>query len=166
MRWKSDNTNYWQANRPAYIPFVYPVHNFKNIYNIFQTRKRFELPPVIGILSKGCVVNFNNIAELQEFESTMVLRKAHKLSPTAIHPKAFKKRLQNYSMQCLTKQLYKHYNSMLHMMLNSWSQSGTKLHYSSRQLTNHGTSWTWSSNGKHMRDITPNPDSFRHKTGK
>ena len=71
------------TGQPIYLIFD-PVHDVKNVYNNFQSRKLFECPIMNGNLPNGCVANFHHIVELYNMESTMALKKAHRLSPAAL----------------------------------------------------------------------------------
>ena len=51
------------TGQPIYLLFD-PVHDFKNIYNNFQSKKVFELS-LFGVLPEGCVANFKHLADLK-----------------------------------------------------------------------------------------------------
>ena len=78
------------TNQPIYLLFD-PVHNFKNIYNNFQTRKILKCPPIPPLAPKGIHANFHHVKELHQLESSLPLRKAHKLSSKVIDPKSIEK---------------------------------------------------------------------------
>jgi len=78
------------TGQPIYLIFD-PVHDLKNVYNNFQSRKLFECPIMNRNLPNGCVANFHHIVELYNMESTMALKKAHRLSPAALQPKNIEK---------------------------------------------------------------------------
>src|SRR6218665_1572506 len=78
------------TGQPIFLIFD-PVHGFKNIYNNFQSRKVFECPPKPQNLPNGCVAKFSDIVDLYNLEATMTLKKAHKLTATALYPKSIEK---------------------------------------------------------------------------
>jgi len=78
------------TNQPIFLLFD-PVHSIKNVYNNFQSRKVFECPPMERNLPTGCCANFNDITELYKKESTMALKKAHRLTPSSLDPKSIEK---------------------------------------------------------------------------
>jgi hypothetical protein len=81
------------TGKPIYLIFD-PVHDIKNVYNNFQSRKRFQCPSMISShenLPNGCIANFHHIVQLFNLEMTMPLKKAHRLSPTVIEPKSIEK---------------------------------------------------------------------------
>jgi len=78
------------TGQPIFLIFD-PVHTIKNVYNNFQRRRIFECPPMVRNLPDGCSANFQHIADLYNKESSMSLKKAHKLSPAALNPKSIEK---------------------------------------------------------------------------
>ena len=76
--------------QPIFLLFD-PVHNMKNLYNNFQSRKTFECPSMPNNLPEGCYAKFADIAELHELESTMPLKKAYSLRPSTLDPKSIEK---------------------------------------------------------------------------
>ena len=78
------------TQQPIFLVFD-PVHTIKNIYNNFQSRKIFACPQMEHNLPTGCSANFQHIAELFSLESTMALKKAHRLTSATLHPKSIKK---------------------------------------------------------------------------
>ena len=68
-----------------------PVHNIKNIYNNFQSRKLFECPSSDRHLPEGCKALFQDIVDLYNMESVMSLKKAHKLNPSTLAPRSIEK---------------------------------------------------------------------------
>lgn len=78
------------TGQPLFLIFD-PVHNLKNIYNNFQSRKLFECPALPDTLPNGCTARFGDIVELYNHESGMSLRKAFNLSSTVISPKSIEK---------------------------------------------------------------------------
>jgi hypothetical protein len=78
------------TGQPVYLIFD-PVHDIKNVYNNFQSRKLFQCPPMIRNLPDGCTANFHHLVELFNLELTMPLKKAHRLSPTVLAPKNIEK---------------------------------------------------------------------------
>lgn len=71
------------SNQPIYLLFD-PVHTLKNIYNNFQKKRLFKCPAFGPNLQNGCVANFEHIVDLHYMESSMPLRKAHKLTSTVL----------------------------------------------------------------------------------
>ena len=78
------------TGQPVFLIFD-PVHDLKNVYNNFQSRKIFNCPPMISMLDNECSANFNHIVELYNFELTMSLRKAHKIGLSTLDPKSIEK---------------------------------------------------------------------------
>lgn len=78
------------TGQPIFLIFD-PVHSLKNVYNNFQRREVFECPPMERNLPHGCSANFRHIAELYGIESTMSLKKAHRLTPAALNPRNIEK---------------------------------------------------------------------------
>ena len=78
------------SGQPIFLLFD-PVHNLKNIYNNFQSRKSFDCPSMGNNLPEGCLAKFADVVELHELESTMALKKAHTLTVSALHPKSVEK---------------------------------------------------------------------------
>jgi hypothetical protein len=78
------------TGQPIFLIFD-PVHDFKNVYNNFQSRKLFECPVFDRYLPDGCKADFNHIVELFNLEATSALKKAHKLSPSVLNPKSIEK---------------------------------------------------------------------------
>ena len=78
------------TGQPIFLIFD-PVHDLKNVYNNFQSRKAFECPTMDGNLPEGCVTLFQHIVDLYNLESTMSLKKAHRLTPAALQPKSIEK---------------------------------------------------------------------------
>jgi hypothetical protein len=73
-----------EPNQPLFL-LLDPVHNIKNIYNNFQRRGIFHLPPFHPNESPF-VANFAHIKQLYAHESGMELRIARKVSPTLLNP--------------------------------------------------------------------------------
>ena len=78
------------TGQPIFLLFD-PVHDIKNLYNNFQSRKIFECPTLDRNLPNGCVANFKDIVDLHGLEASMSLRKAHRLSPAVLEPKSIEK---------------------------------------------------------------------------
>jgi len=78
------------SQQPIFL-ILDPVHTIKNVYNNFQGRKVFECPPMERNLPNGCSANFNHVVELFNMESTMALKKAHRLTPATLNPKSIEK---------------------------------------------------------------------------
>ena len=78
------------TSQPIFLIFD-PVHTIKNVYNNFQSRKIFECPAMQRNLPHGCSADFNHVRQLYHKESTMALKKAHKLSPATLDPKSIEK---------------------------------------------------------------------------
>jgi hypothetical protein len=68
-----------------------PIHDLKNVYNNFQSRKLFHCPQMTLNLPNGCTANFQHIVDLFNMESTMSLKKGHRLTPAALEPKSIEK---------------------------------------------------------------------------
>ena len=79
-----------ETNRPLFLLFD-PVHDIKNVYNNFQSRKVFQCPPFERNLPSGCCANFQHVTELYKLEEFASLKKAHKLSPSVLEPKGIEK---------------------------------------------------------------------------
>jgi len=79
-----------ETGQPIYLIFD-PVHDLKNLYNNFQSRKVFHCPPMPPTLPTGCTAQFHHIVELHTMESGMLLKKAHRLTPATIKPKSIEK---------------------------------------------------------------------------
>ena len=78
------------TGQPVFLIFD-PVHTLKNVYNNLQRREVFECPRMERNLPHGCSANFRHIAELYRMESTMSLKKAHRLTPAALNPRNIEK---------------------------------------------------------------------------
>jgi len=78
------------TGQPMFLIFD-PVHTIKNVYNNFQRRKVFQCPSLAHNLSDGCSADFNHVVALYTHESTMALKKAHKLSPATLNPRSIEK---------------------------------------------------------------------------
>jgi len=78
------------TGQPVFLIFD-PVHTLKNLYKNFQRREIFECPPMERNLPYGCSANFRHIAELYRIESTMSLKKAHRLTPATLNPRNIEK---------------------------------------------------------------------------
>jgi len=78
------------TGQPVFLLFD-PVHTLKNVYNNFQRREVFECPLMERNLPHGCTANFRHIAELYNMESTLSLKKAHKLGPATLNPRNIEK---------------------------------------------------------------------------
>ena len=57
----------------------------------FSGRKSFICPPIEPSLPEGCTANFQDIMDLYNYEATMPLKKAHRLSAAALDPKNIEK---------------------------------------------------------------------------
>jgi hypothetical protein len=79
-----------QTNQPLFLIFD-PVHDLKNLYNNFQSRKTFHCPPFEANLPNGCHADFNHIVQLFNHEASFALKKAHKLSPSVLNPSSIEK---------------------------------------------------------------------------
>ena len=78
------------TGQPLYLIFD-PVHDIKNVYNNFQSRKNFECPEMALNLPFGCTANFQHVVDLFNLESNMTLKQAHRLTPAALKPKSIEK---------------------------------------------------------------------------
>jgi hypothetical protein len=76
--------------QPIYLIFD-PVHDIKNAYNNFNSRKRLECPAMNANSQDGCVAYFQHIVELYNLESSLSLKKAHMLSPAVLQPECIEK---------------------------------------------------------------------------
>ncbi len=79
-----------KTGQPIFLIFD-PVHNLKNVYNNFQSRKVFNCPTFGQNLPDGCTANFNHVIELFNLEATAVLKKSNKLSTAVLYPKSIEK---------------------------------------------------------------------------
>jgi len=78
------------TGQPIFLIFD-PVHDLKNVYNNFQSRKIFDCPPLTTDLPHGCSANFKDIVDLHNLEATLSLKKAHRLNQSVLHPKSIEK---------------------------------------------------------------------------
>ena len=78
------------TGQPIFLIFD-PVHDLKNVYNNFQSRKLFECPTMTSNLPTGCTAHFQHVIDLYNLESAMSLKKAHRLSSAALQPKSIEK---------------------------------------------------------------------------
>jgi len=78
------------TSQPIFLIFD-PVHTIKNVYNNFQSRKIFECPAMQRNLPHGCSADFNHVCQLHHKESTITLKKAHKLSQATLDLKSMEK---------------------------------------------------------------------------
>jgi hypothetical protein len=78
------------TGEPIFLIFD-PVHDLKNVYNNFQSRKLFECPTFNRNLEEGCKADYNHIVELFNLEASAALKKAHKLSQSVLYPKSIEK---------------------------------------------------------------------------
>jgi len=78
------------TGQPVFLIFD-PVHTMKNVYNNFQSRKQFECPAMALNLPNGCTADFSHIVDLFQLESTMSLKKAHRLTPATLQPRSIEK---------------------------------------------------------------------------
>ena len=78
------------TEQPIFLIFD-PVHDIKNVYNNFHSRSVFVCPPMDRNLPTGCTAKFQHLVDLHSLESTMSLRKAHKLNPSVLDPKSIEK---------------------------------------------------------------------------
>jgi len=78
------------TGQPMFLIFD-PVHTIKNVYNNFQGQKVFECLPMDCNLPAGCTADFSHIVQLSGMESTMSLKKAHRLTPITLQPRSIKK---------------------------------------------------------------------------
>jgi len=78
------------TGQPIFLIFD-PVHDLKNVYNNFQSRKLFECPAMTSNLPTGCTAHFQHVIDLYNLESAMSLKKAHRLSSAALQPKSIEK---------------------------------------------------------------------------
>ena len=78
------------TKQPIFLIFD-PVHDIKNLYNNFQSRKVFSCPPFGQNLLDGCHASFQHIVDLYNMEASLSLKKAHKLTPSALAPKSIEK---------------------------------------------------------------------------
>ena len=69
---KGDLTTYITdsvTRQPIYLLFD-PVHDLKNVYNNFQSRKEFKCPLMSRNLPAGCHAQFQHIEELYNLKPT------------------------------------------------------------------------------------------------
>ena len=78
------------TGQPIYL-ILDPVHDLKNVYNSFCSRRVFECPPMDRNLPDKCVAKFDHIVGLYNTESTMSLKKAHRLTSATLAPKNMEK---------------------------------------------------------------------------
>ena len=75
------------TGQPIFLIFD-PVHDIKNVYNNLQGRKVFQCPPMARDLPNGCTARFQDVVDLFNYEATLPLKKAHRLTPAALAPKS------------------------------------------------------------------------------
>src|SRR6218665_3515426 len=70
-----------------------PVHDLKNVYNNFQSRKSFDCPPfsLSEGASEGCHPRFQHIVDFYNKEAAMALKTAYKLNSSVLEPKNIEK---------------------------------------------------------------------------
>ena len=143
------------TQQPIFLIFD-PVHDLKNVYNNFQARKYFECPALHRNLPNGCNANFNDIVQLYDLESTMSLKKAHRLSAASLNPKSIEKtsvKLATSVISESTRDALRYY--ALHDNKASWSGTADFLALIIKlwNVMNVKTS----TKGKHKRDYTMDP---------
>ncbi len=79
-----------QTNQPLFLIFD-PVHDLKNLYNNFLSRKIFQCPQFDVNLPNGCQASFGHIVELFHHEASFALKKAHRLSSSVLNPSNIEK---------------------------------------------------------------------------
>lgn len=67
-----------------------PVHNFKNVYNNFQSRAKFSCPDFENFGSMWCP-SFKHVVDLFEIEKAKPIKMAYKLSQKMLSPKSIEK---------------------------------------------------------------------------
>ncbi|KAG1659406.1 THAP domain-containing protein 1 [Nymphon striatum] len=76
---------------PLFVLFD-PVHNFKNVYNNFQSKKIFKYPDFNSIDSIPInTASFHDLIDLCNIESDKPMRMAHKLTTTCLNPISIEK---------------------------------------------------------------------------
>ncbi|KAG1651061.1 THAP domain-containing protein 1 [Nymphon striatum] len=76
---------------PLFVLFD-PVHNFKNVYNNFQSKKIFKYPDFNSIDSISInTASFHDLIDLCNIESDKPIRMAHKLTTTCLNPISIEK---------------------------------------------------------------------------
>ena len=143
------------TGHPVFLIFD-PVHDLKNVYNNFQSRKVFKCPSMGSNLPDGCSANFNHIVDLYNLESTMALRKAHKIGPATLEPKSIEKTSTKLAISVFCestrdalkfyaaqegKQQWNETAKFISLILKLWNVMNVKTH----------------SKGKHKRDCTMDP---------
>jgi hypothetical protein len=145
-----------ETGQPIFLIFD-PVHDLKNVYNNFQSRKMFECPTLIDGLPAGCKADFRHVVQLYDHEASAALKKAHKLSPAVLQPKSIEKTsvklatavfsestrdaLQYYATHCSDKAAWAGTADFIAVILKLWNVMNVKT----------------SSKGKHKRDATQDP---------
>ena len=145
-----------ESGQPMFLIFD-PVHDLKNVYNNFQSRKHFECPPMNRNLPTGCVADFKDIADLYNMESSMSLKKAHRLSTACLYPKSIEKtsvKLATSVISESTRDALRYYSTH-DDKLSSWSGTADFLSLVIKlwNVMNVKTS----TKGKHKRDYTMDP---------
>jgi len=140
---------------PVFLLFD-PVHTIKNVYNNFQSRKVFECPPMARNLPTGCTADFSHVVDLFQHESTMSLKKAHRLTPATLQPRSIEKTSVKLAVSLFcesTRDALQYYAT--HKGRTSW---GTTADFITLLLK------LWNvlnvktrTKGKHKRDYTMNP---------
>src|SRR6218665_1134103 len=143
------------TGEPIFLIFD-PVHGLKNICNNFQSHKVFECPPKPQNLPNGCVAKFSDIVDLYNLEATMTLKKAHKLTATALYPKSIEKtsvKLATSVFSESTRDALRFYGA--HDGKSSWTETADFLALIIKlwNIVNVKTS----TKGKHKRDSTMDP---------
>lgn len=143
------------TDQPMFLIFD-PVHTIKNVYNNFQRRKVFQCPSLAHNLPDGCSADFNHVVALYTHESTMALKKAHKLSPATLNPRSIEKTSVKLAVSVFcesTRDALQFYAA--HEGRSAWSATADFISLILKlwNVLNVKTS----SKGKHKRDYTQDP---------
>ncbi len=87
--WKMCVENPCLPGKPLFLVFD-SVHDFKNIYNNFQTRRTFVFPSLEQD-GKKLTAQFNHLEELYKLELLKPAKMAYKLNDRVLHPSSLEK---------------------------------------------------------------------------
>jgi len=152
------------TNQPIFLLFD-PVHDLKNIYNNFQSRKTFVCPPMAHELPTGCTAKFQDIVDLYNLEATSSLKKAHRLSPSTLYPKSIEKTSVKLAISVFcesTRDALRFYSSKNETERDSETASKPKWTGTADFITLILKLWNVmnvknATKGKHKRDYTMDP---------
>ena len=145
--WKTSIENTFTGGK-IFLVFD-PTHVIKYIYNNLLSRNIFKLPAILPLVPNIITANFADVKAVFSNEYHKLLRIAHKLSETVLHPKTIEKvnvklalsLLHESTITALKQYEYGETAAVLELFLKFWSI----LNVSSPTI------------GKHKRDIVCDP---------